>query len=58
MKPPILVKMDVDTLESKVLRGASEFLRLRDVRWIVETHSKVLDGECLSIFQQAGYRTK
>jgi hypothetical protein len=58
VKPPILVKMDVDTFESKVLRGASEFLRLPDVRWIVETHSKALEEECVSIFQQAGYRTK
>jgi 16S rRNA G1207 methylase RsmC len=58
LKPPILVKMDVDTDETKVLCGASEFLRLPDVRWIVETHSKALEKECLSIFQRAGYRTK
>jgi hypothetical protein len=58
VKPPILVKMDVDTLESNVLRGASKFLRLPDVRWIVETHSKALEEECLSIFHQAGYHTK
>jgi hypothetical protein len=38
VKSPIFVKMDVDTFESKVLRGASQFLRLPDVRWIVETH--------------------
>lgn len=58
VRPPILVKLDVDSLESKVLRGASEFLRLPDVRWIVETHSKALEEECLRIFQLAGYRTK
>ncbi len=55
---PIVVKMDVDTLEVKILEGAAQFLRRPDVRWIIETHSKQLERDCFSIFKKAGYRTK
>jgi len=57
-KGPIIAKMDVDTLEVKILEGAKEFLKRPDVRWIIETHSKELERDCLSIFKAAGYRTK
>jgi len=58
MQGPILAKMDVDTLEMKILEGAKLFNQLPDVRWIIETHSPELEKECVALLQAAGYETK
>jgi 16S rRNA G1207 methylase RsmC len=55
---PCLVKMDVDGAEVNILRGAAMCLNQQDTRWIVETHSKQLEIECMEIFEQAGYYVK
>jgi hypothetical protein len=58
IRTPVLVKVDADTLEAMVLKGATELLKLPDVRWVIETHSKELEKACLSLLGEAGYRTK
>lgn len=55
---PVFAKMDVDTLETKILRGGKEFLKAHDVRWVIETHSIELEQETLALLQEAGYTTR
>jgi hypothetical protein len=55
---PCLVKMDVDGGEVDILKGSKLLLEREDVAWIVETHSKQLEENCLCIFEKNGYHTK
>lgn len=54
---PALVKMDIEGWEAVVLRTAPRMLQ-QDVRWIIETHSKPVEDECLAIFRAAGLATQ
>ena len=58
MECPVLVKMDVDTLEYIILQGAKKFLDLPDVRWMIETHSPQLETDCMAFLESHGYKTK
>jgi hypothetical protein len=55
---PAVIKIDVDGAEAAVLRGAPRLLSRKDVTWVVETHSKMLEEECRGIFQAAGLRSR
>jgi hypothetical protein len=55
---PIVVKIDVDGGEAKILAGAREILRKQDALWIIETHSLELERTCDDMLQAAGYVTK
>jgi Methyltransferase FkbM domain len=55
---PAVIKIDVDGAEAAVLRGAPDLLRRRDVHWLVETHTKTLEEDCLNIFDAAGLRSR
>jgi hypothetical protein len=54
---PCIVKVDVDGSEVDVLRGARLFLGIDGVRWIIETHSKQLEADCVVLLRNAGYLT-
>lgn len=54
---PAVVKMDIEGWEAVVLRTAPRLLQ-QDVRWIIETHSKTVEDECLTIFRAAGLATQ
>lgn len=54
---PAVVKMDIEGWEAVVLKTAPRLLQ-QDVRWIVETHSKPVEDECLAIFSAAGLVTR
>lgn len=56
--PPCLIKVDIDGGEGDLLRGASACMGLREMRWIIEVHSKALEQECLQILKEAGYRVR
>ena len=58
IQSPVLVKMDVDTLEYIILQGAKKFLELPDVRWVIETHSPKLEKDCMAYLQSLGFKTK
>lgn len=55
---PCLVKIDIDGGEVALLGGAERCLRLPDVRWIIEVHSRALERQCLEILRAAGYQTQ
>jgi methyltransferase FkbM-like protein len=57
IRPPCLVKVDIDGGEGELLRGAQTLLQARGMRWIVEVHSKSLEQQCLQILKEANYRT-
>ena len=57
IKDPVLIKLDVDGGEEKVLRGATVLNTLPDVRWLIETHSKQLELDCIAILSRAGFKT-
>jgi hypothetical protein len=55
---PYLIKLDVDGAETSVLRGARRLLASGvPSRWIIETHSRDLERECIEIMRAAGYTT-
>lgn len=55
---PCLIKMDVDGLEGYILQGATKLLNLSQIYWIIETHSKDLENECISVLTANGFETK
>lgn len=54
IEPPCGIKVDVDGGELRVLQGAASLTKTRDVRWVVETHSKALELGCLEFVRDAG----
>lgn len=55
---PCLIKIDVDGGEVDILKGAAQFLRKEDLRWIIETHALQMEEECIRILRQAGFETR
>jgi hypothetical protein len=55
---PCLIKMDVDGGEAAILKGASNLLHARSVRWLIETHSVSLENECIEVLEREGFKTK
>lgn len=53
---PHFIKIDVDGLESAVLRGAEEVLARHRPRLIVEVHSAELERQCVTILSGHRYR--
>ncbi len=58
IESPCVIKVDVDGGELSVLQGAASLTKTRDVRWVVETHSKALELGCLEFFRDAGYQSQ
>jgi hypothetical protein len=55
---PCLVKMDVDGAEEQILKGATAFNVLPNVRWLIETHSKDLEIASVAMLKSAGFQTR
>jgi hypothetical protein len=56
--PPCFVKMDVDGTEQEILCGAKKINSLRDIRWLIETHSKDLEVSCEEMLRASGFETR
>lgn len=55
---PIFLKVDIDGGEVDLLRSAEGCDCLSDLRWLIETHSKELEEQCVEWLQHHGYRTR
>jgi len=55
---PVFIKMEVDGAEIDVLLSCEDSKRLRELYWLVETHSPALEDQCSQWFCKHGYRTK
>jgi FkbM family methyltransferase len=54
---PVVIKIDVDGGETKVLAGATRLLQGGECRLVIETHSADLERACVAMLQEWGYRT-
>lgn len=57
-KDPICIKIDVDGPELDVLRSAEKTLRSNECRLVVETHSKILEKDCIKYLESLSYRCR
>lgn len=46
---PSLIKIDAEGAESNILRGATDVIRLRRTRWLIEVHSDSVDSHNKSV---------
>jgi len=58
MRLPCFIKMDVDGAEAEILKGAATLNGLGGVRWLIETHSKALECQCVEQLKAAGFETR
>jgi hypothetical protein len=56
LRPPCLVKVDIDGGEVDLLKGARSLLYSPGIRWIIEVHSRALQDQSCEILQAANYR--
>jgi Methyltransferase FkbM domain len=57
IKTPCLIKIDVEGAEADVLAGAGRILGFHHMRWLIETHSRVLEEACHHCLSRWGYDT-
>ncbi|HEY0404987.1 MAG TPA: hypothetical protein VGC89_04625 [Pyrinomonadaceae bacterium] len=55
---PVFLKVDIDGGEVELLQSAEGCDCLSDLRWLIETHSKQLEEQCVSWLQAHGYSTR
>jgi FkbM family methyltransferase len=56
LKPPLLIKVDVEGAEIDVLRGAGSLMSpLADVAWIIEVHGPALEERTCRLLERKGY---
>jgi len=56
LKLPVAIKMDVDGGEVDILEGAKKLLATGQSRWLIETHAKDLEDECVKRLTAAGLK--
>ncbi|MDF2118183.1 FkbM family methyltransferase [Roseiarcaceae bacterium H3SJ34-1] len=52
---PGFIKIDVDGFEMEVLRSGPNLLARKNVTLLIETHTVLLEKECISFLQSMGY---
>ena len=55
---PVFLKVDIDGGEGELLQSAEGCDCLNDLRWLIETHSKELEAECIAWLEAHGYKTR
>jgi hypothetical protein len=58
IQSPCLIKVDAEGAEARILRGARNLSALPDIRWLIETHSRALEAECVQLLANHGFRTR
>jgi hypothetical protein len=57
LRGPGFIKIDVDGAEMDVLRSAGDLLDRGQIALLIETHSGLLEADCLAWLGQRGYQT-
>ncbi|UCC94664.1 MAG: FkbM family methyltransferase [Candidatus Omnitrophota bacterium] len=57
ISPPCFIKIDAEYNEVDILKGSPKLLDLPQINWLIETHSKQLERQCVEIFSRLGYST-
>lgn len=52
---PCLFKIDVEGAEVDVLKGSRKILELKGISWLIETHSKQCEEDCIKILKSSGF---
>ena len=55
---PVFLKVDIDGGELELLQSAAGCDCLNDLRWLVETHSRELETQCVAWLEARGYQTR
>jgi precorrin-6B methylase 2 len=55
---PIFIKLDIDGGEAALLENATDFLRSRSTRLLIEVHSVALEEACIARLQQCNYQVE
>jgi hypothetical protein len=55
---PVFLKVDVDGGELEILRSIEPYPHLGETLWVVETHSRELEGRCVDWFTSRNFRTR
>lgn len=55
---PIFLKVDIEGGELALLQSAEECNCFNDLRWLIETHSKELEEQCIAWLKAHGYQTQ
>jgi hypothetical protein len=55
---PIFLKVDIDGGEYDLLTSAEGCTFLSETRWLIETHSRELEEQCVRWLQSHGHRTQ
>ena len=55
---PCLIKIDTEGAEKDILSSAKKLLSRSNTRWIIETHSKQLEKDCIEILQSHSFKTQ
>src|SRR5207245_773464 len=58
LKPPDVIKMDIDGPEYEVLCGSPRVLNECRPKMIVEVHSRALETDCKRLLEESGYNVK
>jgi hypothetical protein len=58
IQSPCLIKVDAEGAEGRILRGARTLNKLPEIRWLIETHSKKLEAECIQLLADSGFHTR
>ncbi len=55
---PVLVKIDTEGAELRILQSGSACLQKKSARFLIETHSLELEKSCQALLHSFGYRTR
>ncbi|MBI2935856.1 MAG: FkbM family methyltransferase [Chloroflexi bacterium] len=55
MRPPNIMKIDIEGAEYRALLGAQRTLKTYHPRLIIEVHSLELENQCKSLLERLGY---
>jgi hypothetical protein len=55
---PVLLKVDIDGGEADLLESAEGCECFQDLRWVIETHSKELEDQCIKWLHSHNYKTR